>query len=180
VAAGTSEQLQHERLQEAKRPATVLAGPYGHPLHPVLVTVPIGAWVSSLVFDVASRVADDAAAFAQGGLWLIGIGVLGALVAGCVGLLDLFVIPPGTRAFRTGVLHMTLNLTVIAAYGANFAGRLGQPEGEGVGTGWIALSVASLAVLTVAGWLGGALAFRYGVRVADEDAQADGYQPTER
>jgi hypothetical protein len=28
------------RLREAKRPVSLLAGPYGHPLHPVLVTVP--------------------------------------------------------------------------------------------------------------------------------------------
>jgi len=31
-----------------KRPRTVLAGPYGHPFHPILVTVPIGAWIASL------------------------------------------------------------------------------------------------------------------------------------
>ncbi|MGW0424100.1 hypothetical protein [Streptomyces sp. NPDC003015] len=41
--------------QQAKRPVSAaLAGPYGHPFHPILVTVPIGAWVASLVFDIAS------------------------------------------------------------------------------------------------------------------------------
>ncbi|MEU3526487.1 DUF2231 domain-containing protein [Streptomyces sp. NPDC038707] len=45
------------RLQ-AKRPVSaLLAGPYGHPFHPILVTVPIGAWATSLVFDIASHVA---------------------------------------------------------------------------------------------------------------------------
>ncbi|MFF8882681.1 DUF2231 domain-containing protein [Streptomyces flaveolus] len=45
------------RLQ-AKRPVSAsLAGPYSHPFHPVLVTVPIGAWVTSLVFDIASHLA---------------------------------------------------------------------------------------------------------------------------
>jgi uncharacterized membrane protein len=34
----------------AKAPVSAaLAGPYGHPFHPILVTVPIGAWVASLV-----------------------------------------------------------------------------------------------------------------------------------
>ena len=47
-------------LQQAKHPVSaVLAGPYGHPLHPILVTVPIGAWVASLVFDVASHLVAD-------------------------------------------------------------------------------------------------------------------------
>ena len=37
-------------LQQAKHPVTAaLAGPYGHPFHPILVTVPIGAWVASLM-----------------------------------------------------------------------------------------------------------------------------------
>ena len=49
------------RVEEAKVPVTVAAGPYGHPFHPILVTVPIGAWVCSLVFDVASRVKGDGA-----------------------------------------------------------------------------------------------------------------------
>jgi uncharacterized membrane protein len=37
--------------EQAKQPVTALAGPYGHPLHPALVAVPIGTWVASFVFD---------------------------------------------------------------------------------------------------------------------------------
>jgi hypothetical protein len=66
-------------LRRAKEPVTVLAGPYGHPFHPIMVTVPIGAWVASFVFDIGSRlVSGDAAALATGSRWLIAIGVLGA------------------------------------------------------------------------------------------------------
>lgn len=44
-------------LRQAKQPVSAaLAGPYGHPFHPILVTVPIGAWVAGLVFDIASRI----------------------------------------------------------------------------------------------------------------------------
>ena len=42
-------------MEAAKRPVTELAGPYGHPFHPILVTVPIGAWVVAFVFDLISR-----------------------------------------------------------------------------------------------------------------------------
>ena len=43
-------------LQHAKQPVSAaLTGPYGHPFHPMLVTVPIGAWISSLVFDIAAQ-----------------------------------------------------------------------------------------------------------------------------
>jgi uncharacterized membrane protein len=160
----------------AKRPVTGLAGPYGHPLHPALVTLPIGAWAASLVFDVASRVVDDPAFLVQGSRWLIAIGVLTALGAAMAGFLDLFAIPPGTRAHRVALTHMTLNLAVVTSYTVNFLLRPGpDAQPSGVGIGYIAAAAVTFAVLGVSGLLGGELAYRYGVRVADEDTQASGF-----
>ncbi|WP_182909709.1 DUF2231 domain-containing protein [Microbispora sp. H13382] len=180
-------------LHEAKRPVSaVLAGPYGHPFHPMLVAVPIGAWVASMVFDLVSRFAPDPGFLAEGSKWLIAIGVLGALAAAMAGFLDLFAIPAGTPAFRTGLLHMGLNLVITAAYAAGFLWRQAGPAadtaaGTAAGTaadtaagpvalGPLLLSAGSLALLVVSGYLGGKLAYRYGVRVADEVTQADGFR----
>jgi uncharacterized membrane protein len=161
---------------QAKHPVTMLAGPYGHPIHPILVTIPIGAWIASLVFDIASHVAHGGGFLAQGSLWLIGVGIVGALAAAGAGFLDLYVIPVRTRAYRTAVVHMTLNLAVTAAYAVGFAWRLGSyHHPRPVGAGQIVLSVVSLVALAVSGYLGGKLAYRYGVRVADEATQASGY-----
>ena len=44
-----------------------------------------------------------------------------------------------------------------------------------VAAGPLALSAVCLALLGVSGFLGGKLAFRYGVRVADEATQAGGF-----
>ena len=44
--------------------------------------------------------------------------------------------------------------------------------------GALVLSAVALAGLAVSGYLGGELAYRYGVRVADEATQAHGYQAT--
>jgi uncharacterized membrane protein len=72
---------------------------------------------------------------------------------------------------------MTLNLTVVALYAGSFLLRRGAgEESDGVAVGLIALSVVALALLAVSGWLGGQLAYRYGVRVADEATQAEGYR----
>jgi uncharacterized membrane protein len=161
-------------MTEAKRPVTVLAGRYGHPLHPALVAVPIGAWTASLVFDVASHVVKDPGFLAQGSRWLIALGVLGALAAAIIGLLDLFAIPPGTRVFRIGLVHMSINLTVTAAYAVGFYIR--HPGDAPVGWGPLVLSAVALAALGVSGYLGGELAYHYGVRVADEATQAGGYE----
>ncbi|WP_412544423.1 DUF2231 domain-containing protein [Longispora sp. K20-0274] len=165
-------------MRQAKHPVTKLAGPYGHPFHPILVTVPIGAWVASFVFDLGSRlVPGDAAALATGARWLVAIGVLGAAAAALVGFLDLFAIPTGTRVFRTALTHMALNLTITAGYLLSF---LLRHPGRAVPTGLIVLSAGCLAGLGVSGLLGGRLAFHYGVRVADEDTQATGYHPREK
>jgi uncharacterized membrane protein len=162
--------------RQAKQPVSLLAGTYGHPLHPILVTVPIGAWVASLLFDVASHLVHRPGFLAQGSLWLIAIGVLGALAAACAGFLDLFAVPTGTRAFRTALVHMSLSLAVTAAYAIGFAWRLGDyRDPAGVPVLRLALSAAGLAVLGVSGFLGGKLAYRYGVRVADEATQAEGF-----
>jgi uncharacterized membrane protein len=90
----------------------------------------------------------------------------------------LVAIPSGTRAFRVGLIHMTLNLLITAAYVANFAWRHNTDYVEASSVGWgpLAVSVISFAVLGLSGYLGGMLSYRYGVRVAAESVQADGYR----
>src|SRR2546423_8164333 len=148
-------------MEQAKRPVTALAGQYGHPLHPALVAVPIGAWIASLVFDVASHVVSGPGFLAAGSRWLIGLGVLGAVAAAMVGFLDLFAIPTGTRAFRLALVHMSINLTVTAAYVIGFLVRGGHRSGP-VAWGALVLSAVALAGLALSRYLGGELAYRYG------------------
>jgi uncharacterized membrane protein len=164
-------------LRHAKRPVSaLLAGPYGHPYHPMLVTVPIGAWLISLGFDVASHISSKPGFLVRGSEWLIAIGVVGAILAGSVGLLDLATIPAGTRAFRTACTHMLINVTLILAYGVDFGLRYrSYGHGSPVSDKMIFFSVACVLALAVSGYLGGKLTYRYGVRVASEASQADGY-----
>jgi uncharacterized membrane protein len=163
--------------EQAKQPVNAaLAGPYGHPFHPMLVTVPIGAWVCSLVFDIASHVVESPDFLSRGSTWLIAIGVVGALAAASVGFLDLTAIPTGNRAFRTGLVHMTLNLVVTAAFVGNFLWRRADHGQPAVAPGPLLLSVLSLVALAVSGYLGGKLAYHYGVRVATEAVQAEGFR----
>jgi uncharacterized membrane protein len=166
------------RSGEAKRPVSAaLAGPYGHPFHPILVTVPIGAWVCSLVFDIGSQFVSDPGFLNEGSEWLIAIGVLGALIAATVGFLDFFMIPAGTDAYRTALVHLNLNLSITAAYAINFWWRHGTYQRpEAVGVGQTVLAAVSLGALGLSGYLGGKLAYRYGVRVADEGVQEEGFR----
>jgi len=164
----------------AKRPVSVAAGPYGHPFHPILVTVPIGAWVTSLVLDIGSRSADFPGGLARGAYWAVGVGIAGALLAAIFGLLDLLTIPRGTKAFSTGLLHMVLNLTVVGAFVASFIWRASRGVALETSGAQIILSAVALGLLAVSGFLGGMLAYRYGVRVAAESDQVQGYESRSR
>lgn len=153
----------------------LLAGPYGHPFHPVLVTIPIGAWVTSLVFDIGSHVVSEPDFLNRGAAWLLAVGVIGAFAAATVGFLDLLGITTGTKAFRTGLLHMSMMLVVTIAFALNFWWRTAIGLTGPITIGPLVLTIVSLLVLLVAGALGGRLAYHYGVRVADESTQATGF-----
>lgn len=162
----------------AKQPLTKAAGPYGHPFHPILVTIPIGAWVASLVFDIVSRINSNGShSLVDAAYWLIAIGVIGAVLAALFGLLDLLTIPRGTRAFRVGLTHMGLNLGIVALFVANFFWRHSNHNYGLAKTpaGQLVLSAVAIALLLASGWLGGMLSYRYGVRVADESTQAEDF-----
>ncbi len=160
-------------LRRAKRPATFLAGPYGHPFHAFLVTIPIGSWIAAAIFDLVALVGDDPEAFTTGARWLWAIGVVGAVVAGIVGLLDYTRLTKGTRVRRIATLHMVLNLSALVIFAIVWALHLGV---ERVPVGAFVLAIVGLAGLGVSGFLGGELVFRHGVRVADETDQAPGHQ----
>ena len=73
---------------------------------------------------------------------------------------------------------MALNTAITAAYIVNFAWRKDTSGTDQAAVGWgpLALSLVSFVALAVSGYLGGMLAYRYGVRVAGESVQADGYR----
>jgi uncharacterized membrane protein len=165
------------RAQQAKQPVAAVAGPYGHPFHPILVTIPIGAWVSSLIFDIVTKVnSAGSRSLTDAAYWLIAIGLLGAVTAALFGLLDLIRIPRRTRALRYGLIHMTLNLAIVGIFIGDFFWRhASYYDSYRVGTGQLILSAVGIGLLLISGWIGGMLAYRYGVRVADESHQIEGY-----
>lgn len=159
----------------SKRPRTIVAGPYGHPFHPILVTIPIGTWVASFVFDIIALVADDPGPYVTAANILILIGLIGAVLAAAVGLLDLSMLERGTAARKTALIHMSLNLAVMVLFLVSLLVRWGHGDDDISVIGFI-LSIVALALLGVSGWLGGKLAYHYGVRVADEKTQAEGFR----
>jgi nitrite reductase/ring-hydroxylating ferredoxin subunit/uncharacterized membrane protein len=129
----------------------VLSGtPVGHPLHPAIVAIPIGAWTSAGVFDLLG---DEATARR-----LIAIGWISALPAAASGATDWLSTVGAER--RVGLVHALLNDGAVTCYGLSWLARRRGARGRGV-----ALSIAGAGLLATAGWLGGHLAYAQGVGV---------------
>ena len=164
------------RPEAVMHPTTKVAGPEGHPFHPMLVTVPIGAWICSFVFDVGSYMSDDEVMFSRGAFWLICIGIVGAAVAAVFGMLDGRSIPKGTPAYHTATAHMALNTFALAIWVGNAILRAVSWD-DVMRTEWwgITLTAIGLVIVAASGYLGGRLAYHYGVRVAEPERQAEGF-----
>jgi len=124
----------------------------GHPLHPMLTDIPIGAWTAAAVLDLTRR-RDDTAADV-----LVGTGIAAAVPTALSGLNDWSdTYGPDTRI---GLMHATANSTGLLLYIASLTmRRLGRR------TAGRALGFAGLATITVGGYLGGYLSFVKGVNV---------------
>ncbi|MDH6680849.1 putative membrane protein [Rhodococcus sp. LBL1] len=120
----------------------------GHPVHPVLVAIPIGAWTSSLVFDVVLR--DP-----QGARRLIGVGLAAAPPTIATGWADWS--ERDTRQRRVGLLHAGAIATGIVLMLASFRRHKTAP-----GFSATALSALALTAVGVGGALGGHLVFGQG------------------
>ena len=131
----------------------------GHPLHPLLVTIPVGLFVAALVSDIVF-VTDGSHGWAVASRWLLGGGLAGALLAALAGFAD-FAGNARIREFRDAWLHLFANLTMVLIQGVNLILRL--PDAEVAGSIGIVLSGAAVLILLFSGWKGGELVFRHGV-----------------
>ncbi len=137
----------------------------GHPIHPMLIVVPLGLFIMAVVFD-ALYLWRGSPILPSLAYWNIGAGVVGGLLAAVFGLIDWLAIPRGTRAKRIGLLHGASNVIVVVTFALIWLMRGNSPE-TGPSTGLFLVEVAALALGAVGGWLGGELVDRLGVGVDD-------------
>lgn len=139
-----------------------------HPIHPMLVPIPIGLWLFSLFCDLVHRFGASSPNWEVVAWYTLIGGIIGALIAALPGLVDLLSLPASIR--RVGIAHMSLNLTIVVLYVINAWVRR-----DGVTDGAIWLSVLAVILLAGSGWLGGKMVYEHGVAVSTA-----GYQGPER
>lgn len=137
----------------------------GHPIHPMLIVLPLGLFIAAVVFD-ALYLWRELPGFAIAAYWNIAAGVVGGLLAAVFGLIDWVAIPAGTRAKRIGLLHGASNVVVVVIFALVWLMRSNTIDAVPT-TNVFLLEVAGLALGSVGGWLGGELVDRLGVGVDD-------------
>jgi nitrite reductase/ring-hydroxylating ferredoxin subunit len=115
----------------------------GHPLHPVLVQAPVGAWLSAAVLDLFPRSEQDSRR-------LVAFGLLASAPAALAGAADWS--EQHEQQMRVGVVHAVANVAASSLYGASLAVP-GRRTGK-------TLRFAGLTMAAVGGLLGGHIAFR--------------------
>ena len=129
----------------------------GHPLHPVVVTLPIGAWATSAWLDARSAATGDPRD-EHGADVALRVGIVGAALAAATGVAQ-YVDTRGDARRETAV-HSALNTAALVAYLGSWAARRRgrRPLGR-------KLAALGMAVTGASGYLGGDVSYRHGVGV---------------
>ena len=150
--AGALQTVLGRLLPEGRRIAAPLGGSgLGHPLHPALVLVPIGSWLSASVLDTVPGQQPAARR-------LVLTGLLAAVPAAVTGAVDYRSLSGRQR--RVGFVHLLSNLTATTCYAASYRSRLRGDTAAGR-----ALGLLGLTAVGIGGALGGHLTYAQGVGV---------------
>ncbi len=137
----------------------------GHPMHPILITLPIGFFVAVLLFDLIFW-QTGTEMWARGALWLLGAGLIAAALAAVTGLID-FLGDRRIRALGDAWQHAIGNVIMVLIQLFSFYWRYRYGTSAVVPLGLI-LSLVAVCILLFTGWKGGEMVFRHRVAVYDE------------
>jgi uncharacterized membrane protein len=148
-----------------KTPASIA----GHPIHPMLVPIAIGGFILSFAADLICLATGNPNPWNMLAFYTMCGGILGALAAAIPGFIDLLSLPSGYTK-GVAIKHMSINLTVVVIYVYNAWLRSGNPQSLKIP---MILSLVTILLLLVSGWLGGKMVFEAGVGVNNGPSAAD-------
>lgn len=138
----------------------------GHPLHPVLVHLPMGLWPAAFLFDLLSWLGIGGGPMLEASFWSIALGLISALLAIPAGLADWSEVGGQKAAWKFGLYHLILNSVVVVLWLVSLGIRQRLPaETSVIPTGLLALSCVATLTLAVSAYFGGRMTFDYGTFV---------------
>src|SRR3982074_1134985 len=138
-----------------------------HPLHPIIVHVPMAMWPGALIFDFLSQWQIGGNAMVRLFFYAIIFGLVASLLAVPTGLLDWSGIKKEKPAWKIGLYHMVLNLIVALLFAVNLGLRWQTfREAATVAPVPLLLSLIGTILLIGSAYLGGMMVYEYGISVA--------------
>ena len=145
----------------------LIKGTPGHPLHPPLTDVTIGAYSVAAILGILGALGVSEENFARGWWLALIVGLIASAPTALAGLADWLEITRGTPLWRTATSHMVANLVATVFFGlAAILGHGGYADGE-VPTGALVLTLVGFGFLTIGGWIGGSIVYVHGMRVLE-------------
>jgi uncharacterized membrane protein len=138
----------------------------GHPIHPMLVPIPIACFVGTLITDIAYALTANMQ-WANFSAWLLAVGLVVSIFVVIAGLVD-FLGDRRIRALRPAWIHGLGNALALALSIVNVFVHSRDGYTSVVPLG-LTLSVLVVAILVVTGWNGWEMVYRHGVGVRSED-----------
>jgi uncharacterized membrane protein len=136
----------------------------GHPIHQMLIPLPLGLFVAAAVIDITSALAGGSY-LSQVSFYNLVFGVISGLLAALFGWIDWSSIPDRTRAKRVGLVHGIGNAVLLIVFAAAAVLRLEAPEFAAMPAA-VMLETGGLLLGGVTAWLGGELVDRLGIGVS--------------
>jgi uncharacterized membrane protein len=143
---------------------------FGHPVHPMLVVLPLGLFIGAVIVDTIDLYTGSSA-LAQVSFFNIMVGILGGLLAALFGFLDWRLVPLHTRAKQIGAWHGIGNVVVVLMFGVSWWLRRENINYEATPLA-LAFSYGAILLGVLTAWLGGELVYRLNVGV-DNGANLD-------
>jgi uncharacterized membrane protein len=139
----------------------------GHPLHPPLTDVTIGAYTASAALGVLAAFGVDEPNLTKGWWLALIVGLIVSAPTALTGFADWLTITWWTPLWRTATLHAASNLAATGCFAlAAVFGHDRYVAGE-MGSWTLAATLLGFAFLTLGGWLGGTIVFVHGMRVKE-------------
>jgi uncharacterized membrane protein len=147
---------------------------FGHPIHPMLVTIPIGLFVWALAADFVYLATDRNQMWYDIAFWSGIAAILSALVAALPGFGDYLTMASKSDARDMALAHMVLNLTVVALFFVAMLLMLDNGATDGASlTVVIVLHALGVGLLTLSGWLGGEMVYRYHLAIVPDTPELE-------
>ncbi len=137
----------------------------GHPIHPPLTDATIGAYTFATIAAFLDVVGVTDSSGAHGWWIALVVGLIITTLTAHTGFADWLTLAWGSAIWRTATAHMLAMVSATVLFGlAAIFGHASYEDGD-VSAGAFVLTLVGFGLLTVGGWLGGAVVFVHGMRV---------------